>query len=684
MKNKNKKPLIYLLLLIGSLCVVGATIAYYTSSDTFSNEFNTSTYEIETQENFESPDNWTPGTTTPKTVIATNKGNTPAAVRIKLTPSWVDANGDSLPLKDNDDNEAAIINFASNLNSKWIYDNGYYYYKRALNENDSTTTLIDSVTFNPDFDINNIKDCETVNGVTTCTTEFTDYSGGKYTLQVEIETAQFDQYKSIWGTDVNLKAPIPRDKVLMVNEYDYDYDNLKTFGKNIDRSSIESIITLNNVEIPNTAIDSWDCSEAQNESVMCWYTDTDSDEKYELYIGQEGGVIANPDSSWTFSHFTSVEYLDLSYLDTSITTNMQGMFDSLAYDSQDIQMIGLNNLDMSNVTNVRGMFGYLAYNVPNVELDFTWMNLSNVTEIDWLFSSIGYNSTSVSLDVSNLDLRNVISFSSAFQNFGYNASTVEIIGLNTWDTRNVTDMGQLFDGLGHRATFVDMGDISNWNTSSVENMSSLFSNAVSADVDFSIDLSNWNTSNVTNMNNMFNDFAEDSKTWSVGDISGWDTSKVTNMGSMFIDAGYKSTNFELDLSNWDVSKVEYFNYMFYSSGNSSTTWSIGDLSNWDTSSAKDMSFMFSYAGRIATTWNSIGTLKVYATKINEMFEGCFSAKTTINIYGNPTGYYKTFNYAAITAGSLITINYSSATTNIDSIIATKSNDSNVVKGSQLD
>ena len=50
MKNKNKKPLIYLLLLIGSLCVVGATIAYYTSSDTFSNEFNTSTYEIETQE----------------------------------------------------------------------------------------------------------------------------------------------------------------------------------------------------------------------------------------------------------------------------------------------------------------------------------------------------------------------------------------------------------------------------------------------------------------------------------------------------------------------------------------------------------------------------------------------------------------------------------------------------------
>ena len=133
--KKNYKPVATLLLLIGLCLVVGGTIAYYTSSDTFNNEFNTGTYVIQTQENFVSPDNWTPGTTTPKTVIATNKGSTPAAVRIKLTPSWVDANGDPLPLKDYEDVEAARIDFSIDSYRRWIYEDGYYYYKRVLFSN---------------------------------------------------------------------------------------------------------------------------------------------------------------------------------------------------------------------------------------------------------------------------------------------------------------------------------------------------------------------------------------------------------------------------------------------------------------------------------------------------------------------------------------------------------------------
>ena len=193
--KKNYKPVATLLLLIGLCLVVGGTIAYYTSSDTFNNEFDTGTYKIETQEAFVSPDNWTPGTTTPKTVIATNKGSTDAAVRIKLTPSWVDANGDPLALADSHDNEAAIINFSDTLSSHWIYDDGYYYYKKALQPNDSSPTLIDSVTFNPEVEFGSTKNCEAVNGVTTCTTEINDYAGGKYTLQIEVETCQYDKYK---------------------------------------------------------------------------------------------------------------------------------------------------------------------------------------------------------------------------------------------------------------------------------------------------------------------------------------------------------------------------------------------------------------------------------------------------------------------------------------------------------
>ena len=80
-------------------------------------------------------------------------------------------------------------------------------------------------------------------------------------------------------------------------------------------------------------------------------------------------------------------------------------------------------------------------------------------------------------------------------------------------------------------------------------------------------------------------------------------------------------------------------------------------------------------------------ISVYATNIYQIFLYCSKAKVTLNIYSNPTsgtsGYEDAFYEAATANGSLITVNYSSATTNIDAIIATKSTNSNVVKGSVI-
>ena len=208
----NKKPIVFMSLLFTVFLALGVTLAYFTTSDTFNNEFTAGTYSIETQEAFVSPDSWKPGDTVEKTIIATNKGNTPAAVRIKLTPSWEDKNGNPLSLTDNNDNEAAVINFNSNFNDKWVYQDGYYYYLRPLDENESTTTLIESVTFNPAVNFDKTRDCDTVNGVTTCTTTFNDYAGGKYTLKIEVETAQYDKYKDIVEEDLRNKK--------------YNYDNI--------------------------------------------------------------------------------------------------------------------------------------------------------------------------------------------------------------------------------------------------------------------------------------------------------------------------------------------------------------------------------------------------------------------------------------------------------------------------
>ena len=106
---KNKKPILFIIILLLALVVIGVTVAYYTSNDTFSNEFNTSVYKMIAEENFQSPDNWTPGTTTPKEVYAINQGDVEAAVRIKIEESWIGNDDTELDLSDSHDNRAAII-----------------------------------------------------------------------------------------------------------------------------------------------------------------------------------------------------------------------------------------------------------------------------------------------------------------------------------------------------------------------------------------------------------------------------------------------------------------------------------------------------------------------------------------------------------------------------------------------
>ena len=211
MKNiKNKKSLVALVL-VAILGIVGVTIAYFTSEDTFTNIFRAKTYQIQTYDIFESPSDWLPGTTTEKQVYVQNSGAVVAAVRISYTESWKDSNNQTLPLNDGNNVPAAIINFVDDYEENWtkVNENGteYYYYKKALNANDLTTPLMESVTFNPNVDIGTTTNCEEDAGMTTCTTTASGYAGGTYTLTLKVETVQFNQYKTAWGTNVSITAP---------------------------------------------------------------------------------------------------------------------------------------------------------------------------------------------------------------------------------------------------------------------------------------------------------------------------------------------------------------------------------------------------------------------------------------------------------------------------------------------
>ena len=261
-----------------------------------------------------------------------------------------------------------------------------------------------------------------------------------------------------------------------------------------------------------------------------------------MFIGQDGGVIANPDSSYAFASYINVSTFNLEKLDTSYVTDMNHMFASSSENVDDFRLIGIDKWDTSNVEDMSFMFYYLNY------LDYQ------------------------------------------------NPPTTSFI---------IDDIG------------------------------------------------NWDVSNVTNMSFMFCYAGRYASPWSIGDLSNWDVSNVTDMSHMFTSVGGRSESI-----------------------------SIGDLSDWDTRNVETMEEMFSGTG--ATTTINIGSLKIYATNVKKAFYYSRRMQATLNIYSNPTTYTSLFAFASTYTGSLITVNYSNSTTNIDALIATKASASNVVKGSQLD
>jgi len=147
--------------------------------------------------------------------------------------------------------------------------------------------------------------------------------------------------------------PVKRKEATLLTS---KYDDSTFLGSDKLRSEFESITTLDNIEAPKN-ISSWDVSEEKNNGIIAWYTDEDNNGKYELYLAQDGGVVANPDSSYLFMNFNNVKSMDLSNFDTSKVTNMPRMFAGCS---------SLTELDISSMTFDSVEFYYYMFEgVPN-------------------------------------------------------------------------------------------------------------------------------------------------------------------------------------------------------------------------------------------------------------------------------------------------------------------------------
>ena len=239
----NNKKSIFALLIVAVIGLVGITIAYFTNTTSIENEFKTKEYGSRTDEQFVSPDNWTPGTTTPKTLTVTNTGQIEEAVRISYSEKWelsdhtelsgwIDENGDLSAHTNNEatDERAAIINWANEAD--WTKDGNYYYYNYKLKPGETTSELLNSVTFNSKVNIDS--NCETDTSqpgkkIVTCSSGGNSYGSATYTLTFNVETVQHDQYAAAWSNpnvDITLsKSDSTVIKGLPVNAAIAQYGN---------------------------------------------------------------------------------------------------------------------------------------------------------------------------------------------------------------------------------------------------------------------------------------------------------------------------------------------------------------------------------------------------------------------------------------------------------------------------
>ena len=371
----------------------------------------------------------------------------------------------------------------------------------------------------------------------------------------------------------------------------WDENSQTDFHSDFYKQNIVSITFLNNNNVPENAVESWNVSEDKEKgTVKAWVVPSSEDtSKYDLYIGAKGKVIANENSGYVFYDFrgvkeinfdnnfdtsnavdmtqmfrlcTSLEAIDLSSLDTSKVTDMTGLFNMWDSNIEDYSFNKLLSItfgglfNTSEVTNMKEMFAGLT---DLKELDVSGFNTSNVTTMYHMFDGC---MSLKQLDVSNFDTSSVTNMEMMFQN----CRTLTELNLSNFDTTNVTNMRGMF-GMWYKSEELSEAnlikiDISNFNTAKVTDMSDMFTyNTNLLEIK---GLENFDTSNVTTMYHMF--MQCDSLVQL--NLCSFDTRKVVNMDSMFNNTNNLKKIFVG--SNWSISQANT-NGMFYNSGVSSVT-----------------------------------------------------------------------------------------------------------------
>ena len=247
---------------------------------------------------------------------------------------------------------------------------------------------------------------------------------------------------------------------------EWDENSQTDFHSDFYKQNIVSITFLNNNNVPENAVESWNVSENKEKgTVKAWVVPNSSDlSKYDLYIGAKGKVIANEDSSNIFYDFRGVKEINFdNNYDTSNATNMTNLFRNCT----SLTEIDLSSFDTSNVTDMSAMF-------------VMWENQNLDNNLQKIIFGSNFNTSKVTT------MRGMFT----------NCNKLIELDLSMFDTSNVTDMYNMFC----ECNSLEYLDVSNFNTSRVTNMEGMFQGCMSLTT---LDVSTFDTSNVTKMSSMF-------------------------------------------------------------------------------------------------------------------------------------------------------------------------------------
>lgn len=511
-----------------------------------------------------------------------------------------------------------------------------------------------------------------------------------------------------------------------IEEYDlssFDTSNVTNMGSmfignnllkkldlsNFDTSKVTDVRYMFNecYNLEELIIDNWDFSKVNSVEYLFSYTPKLKaiSAKNIVFPVSANNFFRNSSSSNDFV----LESIDLTGADTSNTTSLYALFE----DQHMLKEIkGMETWDTSKVNNISYMFCRVGVNSEEIELNFSSLDFSNVYNVEYLFYEFGKNSQVVKINADDINLSNLTSMNYTFDSIGKDAKEViinisnwnlqslteieeynfarinaekVIINAENWDVRSLTSAYNVFYGVVINSTKNAKINLKNWNTSSLTNLDSTFRNNHGGVDLLELDVTGWDTSKVTNMSNTFNYFGcLANGIVSIKGLETWDTSSVTNMGSMFYTLGRDAKKVNIDISSWDVSNVNSFRYMFAYSFTNAEEASIGNLSNWNIKSNASLAGMFSYTSMNSTAVLDIGKLVIYSDNIYDTFSYSAAIKFTLELHSPLTNYSYMFSGTSTIEGSGITIDYTPNVTNIDDIIATKSENSNITKGKLIE